>query len=232
MMIEPMDVEHGRSGRIYFETADGQPAFEPAGKCCGIDLDKLRAIVEANRSCIEAFWVTTMCYKGWLHITWNRSLRHPIRIVAYSGTQNERVHDLAMNWRAIIGTREPRPGDVAMDRANAILVLGANEPDPCKVPLVSVLWPKRPDSQHQATSIDPRDLLARVCRRLSTDFEPYGERLRDAAADCSCGCRFYLRLRGEIGQDWGICGNAGSPRAGLVTFEHQGCLQFESQSSL
>ncbi len=35
-------------------------------------------------------------------------------------------------------------------------------------------------------------------------------------------------FRGEIGQDWGVCVNSESLRAGLVTFEHQGCAQFRS----
>ena len=227
MAIEPMDVGHRRSGRIYLETPDGRPAFEPAGKFCGLDLARLRESVEAKRSRIETFWVTTMFYKGWLHITWNRSLRHPIRIVAYSGTQNERVHDLAMNWRAIVGNSEPQSGDIAMDRANAILMLGANEPRPLKVLLDSVLWPK-PNSTGRAQSIGPRDLLARVCRRIPSDFKPYGNRERNGEDDCSCSCRHYARFRGDIGQDWGVCLNAEGPRAGLITFEHQGCTHFES----
>ena len=140
-MIEPMDVEHGRSGRIYFETADGQPAFEPAGKCCGIDLDKLRAIVEANRSCIEAFWVTTMCYKGWLPIVWDRALRDRIKIVAYPGMPNERDHELPFRWREIIGDREPRPRNIGMDRGNALLTFGVEERAATRVSLPAVLWP-------------------------------------------------------------------------------------------
>jgi hypothetical protein len=37
-------------------------------------------------------------------------------------------------------------------------------------------------------------------------------------------------LTGDVGLDWGICANAKSPRAGLLTFEHQGCPDFESIS--
>ncbi|MDQ3622132.1 MAG: DUF3027 domain-containing protein [Verrucomicrobiota bacterium] len=75
------------------------------------------------------------------------------------------------------------------------------------------------------------DLLWTVCRKLPTDFEPYGERDRDTAgpcADCSCGCRHFVPLAGDLGADWGICANAASPRSGLLTFEHQGCAQFEA----
>jgi len=31
--------------------------------------------------------------------------------------------------------------------------------------------------------------------------------------------------------DWGVCVNPASPRAGLLTFEHQGCEQFEHDES-
>ncbi len=65
-----------------------------------------------------------------------------------------------------------------------------------------------------------------VCQRLPTDFEPYGEREREDA-DCSCGCKYFAPLEGEAGNDWGVCHNAKSPRAGLLTFEHQGCPEFE-----
>ena len=79
------------------------------------------------------------------------------------------------------------------------------------------------------------DHLWTLCRKLPSDFAPYGERDRDTAepsADCSCGCRHFVPLAGELGNDWGICANAKSPRAGLLTFEHQGCPQFESEYEL
>lgn len=77
------------------------------------------------------------------------------------------------------------------------------------------------------------DLLWTLCRRLPTDFAPDGDRDRDTAdpcADCSCGCRHFVPLAGELGNDWGVCANAKSPRAGLLTFENQGCPQFESET--
>ncbi len=76
------------------------------------------------------------------------------------------------------------------------------------------------------------DLLWTICRKLPTDFQPYGARDRDAAdpcADCSCGCRHFVPLAGDLGADWGVCAHAASPRAGLLTFEHQGCPQFEPE---
>lgn len=46
-------------------------------------------------------------------------------------------------------------------------------------------------------------------------------------SDCSCGCRWYHRLDGDAGADWGVCLNLQSPRKGLLTFEHTGCRCFE-----
>jgi hypothetical protein len=64
---------------------------------------------------------------------------------------------------------------------------------------------------------------------LPTDFEPYGQRDRSGwnCEDCSCGCRHFAILAGPLGQDWGACMNERPRRAGLLTFEHQGCPAFE-----
>lgn len=80
-------------------------------------------------------------------------------------------------------------------------------------------------------SSDIHDLLWEVCRKLPGDFEPYGEQSRDGHSDCSCGCVHYRILDGKLGYDWGICANPASPRAGLLTFEHQGCVAFEADPS-
>jgi hypothetical protein len=79
------------------------------------------------------------------------------------------------------------------------------------------------DSTHQR--------LHSVVKRLPSDFEPYGQRSRDDewGPDCSCGCRWFIPLEGELRLDWGICYNPGSPRSGLLTFEHQGCPEFEDE---
>src|ERR1022692_2763772 len=68
--------------------------------------------------------------------------------------------------------------------------------------------------------------LWQIVRRLDSDYEPYGKAERDGS-DCSCGCRHLVKLAGDVGNDWGVCGHAESPRAGLLTFEHQGCTPFE-----
>jgi hypothetical protein len=72
------------------------------------------------------------------------------------------------------------------------------------------------------------DRLWRVCRKLSSDFEPYGERKRESQPDCSTCFWFQPLLRpGQL--DWGTCANPHSPRAGLLTFWKQGCEQFEQE---
>jgi len=73
------------------------------------------------------------------------------------------------------------------------------------------------------------DDLRKIVPHLDTDFEPYGKRSREAdyGPDCSCGCRYFVPLEGNLGLDWGVCVNPKSPRCGLLTFEHQGCKEFE-----
>ncbi len=75
--------------------------------------------------------------------------------------------------------------------------------------------------------------LWEICRKLPQDYAPYGTTDRESGpdgwgADCSCGCRFYILLPGHLGFDWGVCTNPKSHRVGLLTFEHQGCFQFEA----
>ena len=75
------------------------------------------------------------------------------------------------------------------------------------------------------------DELLKLVKHLDSDFEPYGKRSRDTewGPDCSCGCRYFAKITGELGYDWGVCANPKSPRAGLLTFEHQGCMEFEEE---
>jgi hypothetical protein len=83
--------------------------------------------------------------------------------------------------------------------------------------------------QWSPRSEGPHAPLWAVLRRLPSDFQPYGERDRedDWGPDCSCGCRWYVPLQGDLAADWGVCTNPESPRAGLLTWEHQGCHQFQ-----
>jgi len=71
--------------------------------------------------------------------------------------------------------------------------------------------------------------LFKIVKCLDSDFEPYGKRSRDLGGrDCSCSCKWYHELDGSQGMDWGVCANPSSPRCGVLTFEHQGCMQYES----
>ena len=63
--------------------------------------------------------------------------------------------------------------------------------------------------------------------RLPTDYRDYGGEVQrwdhpeEYYPDCSSGCRWWRPLGKDLGTDWGICTRPGSPRAGLLTFEHQ-----------
>ena len=71
-----------------------------------------------------------------------------------------------------------------------------------------------------------------MCKKWPSDFEPYGKRSREIGGpDCLCGCAWYHVLIGKACFDWGVCVNPQSPRAGLLTFEHQGCEAFESEET-
>ena len=75
------------------------------------------------------------------------------------------------------------------------------------------------------------DDLRKIYIHLDSDFEPYGKRSRedDWGPDCSCWCKHFIELEGDLGYDWGVCANPKSPRVGLLTFEHQGCKEFEEE---
>ena len=74
------------------------------------------------------------------------------------------------------------------------------------------------------------ETLSKIVIHLTSDFAPYGNRSRetDYGPDCSCGCKYFIPLKGVLGNDWGVCSNKVSPRSGLLTFEHQGCKQAET----
>ncbi len=75
-----------------------------------------------------------------------------------------------------------------------------------------------------------------AAKKLPEDYTPYGtnERWKDPDKpypDCSGGCKHFYKLatknRSELGFDWGVCACQKSHRCGLLTFEHQGCENFE-----
>ena len=74
---------------------------------------------------------------------------------------------------------------------------------------------------------DLHTLLWSIVEKSQDDYEPYGETIRENS-DCSCGCKWYLPLK-AVPLDWGVCSNKKSHRVGKLTFEHQGCPQFEQK---
>jgi len=67
------------------------------------------------------------------------------------------------------------------------------------------------------------DPLWVVLKRLPSDYKDYGgeivrwEKPDESYPDCSSGCIHWQ----AIDSDWGVCANPSSPRAGLLTWEHQ-----------
>ncbi|GLX23462.1 DUF3027 domain-containing protein [Streptomyces lavendulae] len=45
------------------------------------------------------------------------------------------------------------------------------------------------------------------------------------------GCRFWIALNGELGQDWGACTNARSAFDGRLRYEHDGCKSFTAREN-
>jgi len=72
--------------------------------------------------------------------------------------------------------------------------------------------------------------LNKVLKILLTDYTEYGgevKRWEDpnrTYPDCSNGCKFFVPLNEDLGNNWGVCSNPQSPRAGLLTWEHQAGL--------
>lgn len=76
------------------------------------------------------------------------------------------------------------------------------------------------------------NFLLELVKKLPEDYKPFGQIERWSNPeidypDCSMGCKYYLKLKGKLGNDWGVCLNSDSHRCGLLTFEHQGCQKFK-----
>lgn len=69
--------------------------------------------------------------------------------------------------------------------------------------------------------------LFKILKILPSDYTDYGgsvkrwENENENYPDCSCGCKFFIALKDPFQYDWGVCSNPNSPRAGLLTWEHQ-----------
>ena len=84
------------------------------------------------------------------------------------------------------------------------------------------------------SAINHKHMLSIMPKRPG-DYKPWGnvERWEDphtAYPDCSCGCKWFALLEGELCTDWGVCCNPESHRVGLLTFEHQGCMKFDADT--
>jgi hypothetical protein len=68
--------------------------------------------------------------------------------------------------------------------------------------------------------------LFECLRILPTDYSEYGgevrrwERNDTDYPDCST-CNSFTKLKEPNDNDWGVCANKNSPRAGMLTWEHQ-----------
>lgn len=75
------------------------------------------------------------------------------------------------------------------------------------------------------------DQLWMACRKLPSDFEPFGQRkwLGQPAARQDCAtCKWFAEIY-RTWPDWGACTNPDSPRRDLLTFWEQGCWQFKQE---
>ena len=64
-------------------------------------------------------------------------------------------------------------------------------------------------------------ILLRKCCKNWDDYMKGKIGVGNFNHDCSCGCKVCIELQDS--GDWGVCCNPESPRAGLLTWEHQGC---------
>jgi hypothetical protein len=87
--------------------------------------------------------------------------------------------------------------------------------------------PEKPDDAPLTPGL--HEQLWQIVVKLPTDVEPWGQREPGEVGDCSCSCRWFLPLV-AMPLDWGVCANPASPRVGLLTFEHQGCPEYEQDS--
>jgi hypothetical protein len=74
------------------------------------------------------------------------------------------------------------------------------------------------------TQMDPDWFAADLVSALESGGDDE-TRTRDLCR--SQGCRHFRALALSFNGGWGVCTNNQSPRAGLLTFHHQGCASFE-----
>lgn len=64
-------------------------------------------------------------------------------------------------------------------------------------------------------------LLKKTCKNWE-DYMKGTMGTDNYGVDCSSGCYYFMSL--DDNGDWGVCCNPDSPRAGLLTWEHMGCI--------
>jgi hypothetical protein len=96
----------------------------------------------------------------------------------------------------------------------------AADPDPAEATQIRAVVAELGLGRERVLSIDGRDEAAQ--RWVAGDGGPDNPMSKQAPASCiSCG--FFVRLRGILGREFGVCANAYSPSDGtVVSFDH-GC---------
>lgn len=233
LAIVPMNRDHRHLGRVILEDRHGARVFDPLGEIPQSVLDELAAEVDLHDQEIEDAWAYYVAIRGWIRPEVRAEERNSLRISIYSGTKSARMRQLEVSWPKIIGDRAPEPDDVEIDVENAELLIGAQEHKPIRVPLRFVIFATE-GAIIDGTVVTEYDWgrelhaqLHRVLKKLPSDFTPYGQRERAGQDDCSCGCEHYIPMAPPLQEDWGVCVHPTGPRAGMLTFEHQGCDRFK-----
>ena len=91
------------------------------------------------------------------------------------------------------------------------------------------------EMSRRAREVSPLLDMALICH--PEDYMPWGDKKRWSEPeklhnDCSQCCKWAIPLEDLIGADWVVCCNKKSHRAGLLTFEHQGCEHWEMDERL
>jgi len=233
LAIVPMNRQHRHLGRVILEDRHGARVFEPVGKIPQPVLDELAAEVDLHDFQIEDAWAYYVAIRDWIRPEVRPNEKTSLMVWVYAGTGYERMRLLKVSWPKIIGDRSPEDADVKIDAEAGELIVGAREARPIRLPFRHVIFQTSGAviGGKVVTEYDwGRELharLHRVVKKLPSDFTPYGREVRDGKNDCSCGCRYYYTMAPPLQQDWGVCVNPASPRAGMLTFEHQGCGRFE-----
>ena len=221
--------------RVWLEER-GRRVFEPAWKIPRAALARLRTFLNGSGwDEVERTWAQHMWMRG--QVKAKLLANGTLKVTAYPGTDGEYVRRIPLrSCLPEIARSCWHQGTCEFDADGTVVAIslpGARPSGPLRVlvPLTAILyepWPQPPKNGKRRLEGVAHDKLWKVTKQLPQDYAPYGELTRDTG-DCSSGCRYFVELSGSLGQDWGICANPRSHRAGLLTFEHQGCRRFRSR---